>query len=360
MPRGWRSRAVCSAKDLTWRALGEILPEYAWWVSRRTVLVVALLTCVLAAFLGHVVFAGTYPLGIDRIVHALSLGPGAESPEGIVVWRLRLPRAIGALLAGGSLAAIGAVFQALFRNPLAEPYVVGVSSGAAATGTAGLLLGLTGLGVPLASMVGALGVVGLVVLAGRKGTSLSSPQVMVGGVVLGSMLAGVTSILVLGSGGDTNSVLRWLLGSFGGMDWQKAGLVLVVSGGACLWIYRYARVLNPWQASAELPGLLGIDTGRVERHVLVASALAVGVLVGSVGIIGFVGLVAPHLARLVVGPNLVRLVPSAACAGALLMLASDIASVRAVGGMELPIGAVTALLGAPALLWIMGKPARSM
>lgn len=281
---------------------------------------------------------------------------GAD-PMNTVVWQIRLPRAMGCLLVGGLLGLVGSAFQALFRNPLAEPYVVGVSSGAAVGGSLALVLrlseaffGLAGLGMAFAGGLGSLGLV--VTLARRRGV-INVPTLLLAGVVVGSLLAALLSLILLAAGGDTNQVLRWLLGSMTPMFWPRVAILAATLAIGAAILTRETRRLNAFSVGEDSAQRLGVDTARLKKRVLVTGTAMAAVAVGSVGIVGFLGLVAPHIARKMLGIDLRQSLIGAGLIGAILLLLADLVAQRAVPGTELPVGAVTAILGAPTLLLLL-------
>lgn len=282
---------------------------------------------------------------------------GLGTPENAIVWQIRLPRAVAAAFVGGLLGVVGAAFQALFRNPLADPYVLGVSSGAAVGGTAANLLGFGTLAGGLAG-AGAAFVAGLlslwlvVALASRRGR-VEVSTMLVAGVVVGALLSSMLTLLILASGEDSNRVLRWLLGSLTPMTWGRVALAGVAMIGGGLVLFRQTRRLNAFAVGEASAQRLGVDPARLRRVVLVAGTALAAVAVGVAGVIPFLGLVAPHIARRLVGVDLRPSLPAAAFAGMAILTLADVASQRIVAGSELPVGAVTAVLGAPALLVLL-------
>lgn len=333
------------------------LPEYAGGVSQRDrglVVVVAFFVMLLSSvYLG---FSGSVALGFSGIVDGLL---GRNELAETVIWQLRLPRLVAGLIAGFGLGAVGAVFQTLLRNPLAEPYVMGVSSGAGVAGALVISFGLGGvLGGSLMSLGGVVGgILTLGLVFGLSGWSKKSDVVrlILSGVVVGSMLASVTTLVLLFGGRDTNVVMRWLLGSLTPMHWERVGVMAVFVGIAFGLAWRQARVLNAFAFSEELAGRLGVDSRRVMIGQLVAGTCAVGAIVGSAGIVGFVGLVAPHLARSLVGPDLRKCLGLSGWLGAGLIVGSDFLAQRIWAGAELPVGAVTAVVGSPLLLVLLRR-----
>ncbi len=284
---------------------------------------------------------------------------GSHDTANVVVWELRLPRALGCVLVGGILGATGAAFQAVFRNPLGEPYVIGVSSGAAVGGVLAFVFGwaplLFGLGGVLLAVICGVGSLALVLaLAQRRGLLITN-NLLLAGVMVGLLLSSLMTMILLGSGADTNRVLRWLLGSMTPMFWERIFVLLVVSVLGVAYLIRETRRLNAVAMSEAAASQLGIEPAKLMQRVLLAGTVMTAAAVGAVGIIGFLGLVAPHLARRIVGPDLRQSLPMAAVFGAMLLLVADLIAQRGIPGQELPVGAVTALIGAPVLLALLRK-----
>ncbi len=299
----------------------------------------------------------TYPVSaqLSALVRGTS-DPGLQ----ILVFDIRLPRTVAALVVGGTLGYVGCGFQTLFRNPLAEPYVLGVSGGAAVGGTLAVLLGFYeaffGLGgVACATLGGILALVA-VLRIGQIRFSLNIDGLVIAGIVVSAMLGSWVSLILLFGGHDTNQILRWLLGSLSTTFWPRNTIMMLVSAASFIAILRCARNLNTLALGPDTARTLGVDARRIMMQVLVFGCIATSTVVGSVGIVGFVGLVAPHFVRLLFGPDLRRSIPASAMMGALILTLSDLIAQRLVPMQELPVGAVTAALGAPALLWLIRKP----
>lgn len=276
-----------------------------------------------------------------------------DTPANSIIWRLRLPRASECVLVGMLLGWVGAAFQSYFRNPLAEPYIVGASTGAACGGALVYVLGLSALVMQMASFVGGLAALGLVMLLGTRRGHIESGRLLLAGVVISSMLSGILSLILLSAGRDSGRVLQWLLGSFSSSTWSNQWLILVVLVVGAIAIWRCSNQLNAYALGAESAVSLGVNPVQLRRIVLISGTAMTAVAVGSVGIIGFVGLVAPHLARRFVGVDLRNLLPVSGLIGAVLILLSDAVAQRGVYGSELPIGVVTAIVGAPSLLILL-------
>lgn len=313
---------------------------------------------VLVSLVLHIGIGSSLWISPFQVISEIARGNlGGADPVNTVVWEIRLPRAVGCLLVGALLGLVGAAFQALFRNPLAEPYVVGVSSGAAVGGSLALILrlseaffGLAGLGAAFAGGLASLGLV--VALAKRRGV-INVPTLLLAGVVVGSLLAALLSLILLAAGGDTNQVLRWLLGSMTPMFWPRVAILSVTLVFGTMILTRETRRLNAFAVGEDSAQRLGVDTARLKKRVLVTGTAMAAVAVGSVGIVGFLGLVAPHIARRMLGIDLRHSLIGAGLLGSILLLLADLLAQRSVPGTELPVGAVTAVLGAPTLLLLL-------
>lgn len=311
------------------------------------------------ALLIHIGLGSSVRIAPWDVAREVFRGDVGGSVDNTIVWKLRLPRAIGCALVGGLLAMVGSAFQALFRNPLAEPYIVGVSSGSAVGGALAFVLGfsgaLGGLGIMLASFVTGLLSLGLVFLLATRRGVVQVQTLLLAGVVVGALLSSVLSLVLLAAGQDTNQVLRWLLGSTTPMFWDRILIMLVVYAIGGIILIRQSRRLNAFAVSEETAQRLGVDTSALKSVVLVAGTAMTAVAVGSTGIIGFLGLVAPHISRRLVGVDWRWSLPGSALIGSALLLFADIVAQQIKPGMEIPVGVVTALLGAPFLLVLIRR-----
>lgn len=297
-----------------------------------------------------------------RILREVLAGP-SDSAASVTVWQLRLPRALECLCVGGILGIVGSAFQAQFRNPLADPYIVGVSSGAAIGGVAAVLLGLTfsGLGTLLFGFAGGMLSLGLVVGLSRRRGVIDVTSLLLSGVVIGAMLSSLMSLTLLAAGNDTNRVLGWLLGSMDRALWNQVAVLAAVLLLGFAVLVRETRRLNALALGEETAARLGVDVGRLRTIVLTVGTAMTAAAVGAVGIVGFLGLVAPHIARRVVGVDWRWSLAGSGLVGSGLMLAADLLASRGMAfitrtvGMEVPVGIVTAVLGAPALLWLLRR-----
>ncbi len=273
-----------------------------------------------------------------------------------VIWDYRLSRALVAAFCGAGLALCGAIMQSLLRNPLAEPYVLGISAGASTGAVAIVILGIGSGAVSLSAgaFAGAFAAFLFVALL-SNGTRGGADRTILAGVAASQLFNAATSYIVTTSGNaqQARDVMFWLLGSFGGVRWPEFMLVSVVVGlglAACLC---YARVLDAFAFGDEAAAALGVDVGRTRIVLFALTAMMTATIVSMVGSIGFVGLVVPHAARFVVGPLHIRLLPACAIGGAIFMVLADIASRALVPQQVLPIGVVTALVGVPFFSFIL-------
>jgi iron complex transport system permease protein len=279
-----------------------------------------------------------------------------DSPINRIIWSFRLPRGLVCVLAGATLGTCGVIFQSLFRNPLAEPYIIGASSGAAVGGALVRVIGfqsaLFGLVEPVAGFLSGMAALLLVMSLARRRGVIETPTMLLAGVVVSTMLSAVLSLVLLKGGKDQGVVLRWLLGYMTETTMRDVVVLSVVFAVTFPLLYLLTRKLNAISLGEMEAQAVGVNPGRVRNQCLVITTAMVATLVGMVGIIGFVGLVAPHISRKVVGVDLRRTLPMTAIVGGLLLLISDTIAQRS---GEIPVGIVTAIIGAPSLLVLLRR-----
>lgn len=272
-----------------------------------------------------------------------------------VIWDSRLPRLVTAMLAGAALGLSGAIFQGLLLNPLADPYTLGVSSGAACGASFMMLLGF---GSPWILSAGAFSLaivtLTLVMALARDEGHLSPTNLILAGVIMSAILSAALSFQKYLAGEQVASIVFWLLGSFEGRTWMSAAIVLAFLAPALLAALWYAVDLNIMTMGMKSAETLGVNTRKVRFQLLVAASLAAAAAVSVAGIIGFVGLIVPHLVRLATGPDHRSLIPLSTLGGAFLLLSAD-SIVRVVLPGDIPVGVLTALLAGPAFLIIFRK-----
>ncbi len=293
----------------------------------------------------------------------VSISPVWEPITETIIADIRLPRVILASLVGAALAVAGATYQGLFRNPLADPYLIGVAQGAALGATIGFLVPgrFAGLEiVPLFAFCGALLAVIIVYIIARVGKTLPITTLILAGVALGAFLASITSYLIIASGDKLHGIISWLLGRFSLSNWGQIVAVTpyIMSGIAIIWLY--ARPLNIMQLDEEQAQQLGIDVEKTKLVLLTAATLITAAAVSFCGTIGFVGIIVPHAIRLLWGPDHRFLLPLATFAGAILLVLADTAARTILAPAEIPVGVITAFLGAPFFLYLLRQKKRAI
>jgi len=324
---------------------------------------IVLLSLAILASLGM----GAVRLRLSETIQVLlSLFTGRK--EGIattIVLDLRLARTLLAAAVGVSLAVSGTAFQGFFRNPLADPYVIGASSGAALGAALAIVFGapqFSAFSTPaLAAFVGALAAVGLAFFVSRvAGDPPPAAALLLAGTALSSLFSAALSLVLVVKDKDMARVYYWLLGGFGGTGWSDLIAVGPVMLLGCLIVTVASRPLDLLSFGEEQAGSLGLDVKRSRAIIAAGASLAAAAAVSAAGIIGFVGLVAPHAARLIVGPSHKRLIPAAALTGALLVVLSDVVARTAASPLELPVGIVTSAVGAPFFLYLLARKAKGL
>jgi iron complex transport system permease protein len=344
--------------------------------GQRTPTVLAILAFgVVAAFVTSLA-VGAFPISLGRIVTILA---AAATPGGAdamvdqdvaVLLSIRLPRAVLAVCTGAGLAMAGAVMQGLFRNPLADPAVIGVSSGAAL----GAALAIVGVGVlpatvrqsagslllPGAAFLAALVTTGLVYRVGRSDGASGTHAMLLAGIAFNALaFAGVGALSFAASDEQLRNLSFWTLGSLGQASRPLMIAASLVAAGGALLLWRLAPLLNALALGATEAAHLGVHVRGLERRAVVLAALVVGSLVAATGVISFVGLVAPHVVRLACGPDHRVVLPGAALFGAALMLAADAVARTVAAPAELPVGVLTTAVGAPFFLALLMRARRA-
>jgi len=293
----------------------------------------------------------------STVVAHLGVGTSELTPirDGIV-WQLRLPRTLLAAVCGAGLAVCGAVLQSLLRNPLADPFVLGVSSGASTGAVAVVVLGIGGglVSVPAGAFLGALVSFALVLLLSHS-LGGSTDRVVLAGVAAMQLFSAFTSFVVMTAADaeTTRGVLFWLLGSLSGAGWTDVGVCGAVLAVALVVCLAYARTLDAFAFGQDAAAALGVSVARTRLVLLSVTALLTAALVSSAGAIGFVGLVLPHAVRAVAGPGHARLLPLSALAGSVFLVWVDTLARTVLDPQEVPVGVVTSLIGVPAFVAVL-------
>lgn len=276
-----------------------------------------------------------------------------------IVWEIRFPRALLAMMVGAGLAIVGASLQSVTRNPLADPHLLGISSGGAfgailALLHTGLFLGL--LTVPLLAFIGALGATLIVLAVSRLTDATSADRLILAGVAVSFIImAGANALIFLGDPRATHVVVFWMLGGLGLAQWGQLMYPAIVLAACGSWLIARASSLNAMTVGDETASTLGIPVARFRLSVFVVGALVTGVMVAFSGIIGFVGLMVPHLVRMLVGGDYKRVLPASAFLGAVFLLLADIAARTVTAPEDMPIGIVTGLAGGIFFVWFLWR-----
>jgi iron complex transport system permease protein len=311
-------------------------------------------------------FVAAIALGVSFGAEPIALSHlfDVDSLERAALVEARLPRVVLGALSGSGLAVVGVAFQAVLRNPLAEPYVLGVSGGSALGATIAILFGIAGsswLGasvVPLAALAGGIAATFAVYALARGGTPGSATSMLLAGVVVNAFASAIiTFVKTLVSASKAQELLFWLVGFLDVQSWREIAMVAVYAGAGAALLMRDAGRLNLLALGDEAAGGLGVDVRALERRTFFACSAVVGAIVSLTGLIGFVGLVVPHALRRVVGPDVRVLMPASFFAGGGLLVLCDLVSRLSFRWLhsEPPVGAVTALIGGPVFLVLLRR-----
>ena len=334
-------------------------------LSTTTVFMVGGLV-VLMASLSIAISVGAVPVPLSTVwgVFLNKLSPGmveqtwSQGREAIV-WEIRCPRALLAMMVGAGLAMVGASLQAVTRNPLADPHLLGISSGGAfgailALLHTGLFLGL--LTVPLLAFLGALVATVIVLGVSRFADATSADRLVLAGVAVSFIIMAAANILIfLGDPRATHVVVFWMLGGLGLAQWSQLIYPLAILVVCSIWLMSRTTDLNAMTVGDETASTLGIPVAQFRLSVFVAGALITGVMVAFSGIIGFVGLMIPHVTRMIVGGDYRRVLPGSALIGAVFLLWADIIARTIMAPEDMPIGIVTGLIGGVFFVWLLGR-----
>jgi iron complex transport system permease protein len=345
------------------RMQGEVMRRMQPRTLMTAGLVLLLLTLMVVSARGAYAIS---PLQLMGILGEALTGDASRSPAHLVFMNIRLPRLVLGMAAGAGLGMAGALMQGLFRNPLADPGLIGVSSGAALAAAATMVVG--GLWFPelprqlgswtlvLMAFAGGLCVTLLVYALARSEGLTRVGTMLLAGIAMNALAgAGLGLMSFLATDEQLRNIQFWLLGSLGGARWSAVAMVSAVAAGAIGLGLTLARPLNAIALGEAQAALLGVDVEWVKRRVVVVTALAVGAVTATTGIIGFIGLVAPHCVRLLAGPDHRMVLPGSALLGAALVLAADAAARTVLQPAELPLGVLTAFVGVPFFLLLLRR-----
>ena len=320
-----------------------------------------LITIVLSISIGSVII---YPN--DIFFSLLTLIPFFDYQSDIsesltvIINQLRLPRILLAGIVGFSIALSGATFQAIFKNPLADPYLIGAASGSALGATIVLML----IGpiilmqisiLPLASFLGGVIAVGITVMISFSSRSMSSNTLILSGIAVGALANAITSLIIISSDPDVRPLLSWLLGSFNTANWDEVIITIPYVLISTILLFRYRRIMNIIQSSDSEAQLVGVEVNKTKYILILISTLLTAVAVSVSGIIGFIGLVAPHAVRLIWGYDYKYLIPFSALLGSIILILADTIGRTILYPQELPVGVITAFIGAPFFIFLIIK-----
>ena len=325
-----------------------------------------LLSVTLLATLALAAVAGAYDIRVAdvwRIIAAHVTGNSlADTPRvlDVIVWKIRMPRLLLAVVSGMALAVSGAAYQGCFRNPLVEPYILGVSSGAACGAALAILFPAILPSVPLGAFVFALLAVGITGLLASSRGMVPSVGLVLAGIIVGALFsAGVGIMKYLAADTQLREITFWMMGGFHYASWADTGLTatLVLPGICCIWLFGWK--LNVLSLGDDDARSLGVNPTSLRWTLVVLATVCASACVASVGIIGWVGLMAPHAARMLFGPDNRWVIPAAALMGAVYLLVCDTLA-RTLTQAEIPVSILTAVLGAPYLLWLLRVKGREL
>ncbi|WP_187767584.1 FecCD family ABC transporter permease [Streptomyces cacaoi] len=326
---------------------------------RFTLVAGGLLALLVVAAVASLVF-GSARVPVGEVLRALT-GQGEAGPLTTIVLDVRLPRVLLAAVVGAGLAVVGTVLQALVRNPLADPYLLGISSGASTGAVCVVVLGIGAVSMQVGAFVGALGALVVVYAMARRGGSMTTGRLVLAGVAVQYILSALTSLLLVRSeqAEHLRAILFWTLGGLGQARWHTLLLPALALLAGLAVLLALARPLDLLLAGEEGATALGLDTSRFRALAFVLASLVTAVLVTVSGSIGFIGLMVPHAARMAVGAGHRALLPVAALGGAAFLVLADLAARTVAAPEEIPVGVLTALTGGPFFLWLLRRSQRA-
>ena len=309
-------------------------------------------------------FADTVKILMSRVplVGPMISLEGVTGPSVTIVLLVRLPRVVMAMAAGSALSVSGAAYQGMFRNSMADPYVLGISSGASAGAAIGAVLNAhlsqyVNL-VPLLAFAGAIVATLLVYNFGRVGSKVPVTTLLLSGIAVSFIMSSVMTLAMVLNRDQANRIIFWTLGSFTAASWKNLYIVLPVCMIGVIIVMFFSRDLDAMMSGDDAARTLGVEVERLKKILLGVTSLMVAIVVSSCGVIGFVGLVIPHISRLLIGPAHRRLLPLSALLGALFLLLCDLAARMIMPPAEIPIGVITALCGSPFFIYLLQKAKR--
>lgn len=330
-------------------------------------IMMAALMVVLIASMVIAIVVGSVGITLSLIMHVFlqKLGIATDEvptrAEQIIIWEIRVPRAVLAATVGASLAVSGAAIQALVKNSIADPYILGVSSGASVGATAVILVGaFSFLGIyalPLAAFFGALIAVTLVFMLARVDGRTSVMRLLLAGIAVSMVFSAMTNFMLMmsKSQGGIQAVMQWMLGSLAGAKWSNSVIPFIIFSIVFSLLWLSYRQLNALLLGEETAMTMGFSIEKFRLYIIVLVSLLTGVAVSVSGSIGFVGLIIPHVVRMIIGSNYKWMLPLSALFGAIFLVWADIVARLAIAPEEMPIGIITALCGGPFFIWLLRR-----
>ncbi len=319
--------------------------------------VLLLTSAVLATFVGVI----HIPADVlwHSFLHKFGLAGSAAVPEfyEITLWQLRLPRIVMSLLAGASLAICGCVFQSIFRNPICDPYILGISSGASLGAAVAIILGwdISLFGVTVPALLTALLTLVFIMGIGRFSHHRSTQTLLLTGIALNFFISSIITLLIVVNQQSMQKIYFWTMGSLATVSWGEIGWLIPVMIIAFIFLYYHAKDLDIMQMGIESAKSIGVNTQRTTYVVLIVSSLLIGVVVSFCGVIGFIGLIVPNIIRLLFGSSNRHLFTYSIFFGAFFLLVADTLARTIAAPSELPVGSITALAGAPYFIYLLLK-----
>lgn len=323
-------------------------------VKRSAYFLIAFLAFILMAVFS--ISAGAVDMPLRKILDVF-LGKGDEASRTIIL-ALRLPRVIEAAVVGMGLSVAGAFFQGLLRNPMADPYVLGISSGAALGATIAIVLGFGILGLNAMAFIASLMTVFFVYAISKVGGRISMTTMLLAGIAVSAFMSAVISLMMLLNHGELSRIIFWTMGGFNLTSWEDVMFSVPVIAIGSFALYTFSRDVNAILTGEEVAEHLGVNTELVKKVVLALGSLVTATAVSVGGVIGFVGLIVPHISRLMVGADNRVLVPFSAIFGATFLLFADVVARVILKPVEVPIGIITAAFGGPFFLYLLIKNRR--
>jgi iron complex transport system permease protein len=302
---------------------------------------------------------GPASLSLGEVWHFVTTGPVQGDLPNAIFWQIRLPRVLVACLVGAELAVAGVILQDLFLNPLTDPYVTGVSSGAALGATIGIVLHMSNLPwMTVLALIGGFLTLGVVWMAARRRGRIDIFVLLLAGVTISYLASALVTVLMIRANQDMYAIVYWLMGSFSGRGWPDVEIALVAVPFMIAPLF-FAREMDILLQGEKRALELGVEVERTKRMLLVTAGVLTAIAVSVSGIIGFVGLVVPHIVRLLVGPGHRSLLPVSLLLGASMMGIADLLSRTVIAPNEIPVGVVTTFVGAPLFVYLLRRGRKS-